>query len=220
MVIPEHVRILLYPLGILSSIAFTGRFLIQWMQSEAAHRSLVSPSFWWLSIFGNASLGIHALIQGQFFVCVVQAVNGVIAARNLNLMTKNHWRLSTMVGILPCAFAAPVLLFWFFSSEAWFRIPIHAYQKSDIQVSLILHLVGALGVILFASRFWIQWIQAEKAQESTLEKPFWYLSLTGALLSIVYFASIRDYINLAGPLFGLIPYFRNLMLLKRTTSNG
>lgn len=218
MVIPEHIRIILYPLGILSTFAFTGRFLIQWMQSEKAHRSIVTPSFWWLSIFGNVSLGVHALVQGQFFVCLVQAINGVIAARNLNLMSKSHWRLFTVVMMLGCSIAIPTLLFWVFSSEDWFRIPVHAYQKNGLHVSPILHFVGALGIILFASRFWIQWIQAEKAQSSTLERPFWYLSLTGALLSVVYFAFIRDYINLAGPLFGLIPYFRNLMLLR--DSNG
>lgn len=218
MVIPEHIRILLYPLGILSTFAFTARFLIQWMQSEKAHRSLVSPSFWWLSIFGNASLGVHALIQGQFFVCVVQALNGVIAARNLNLMSKNHWRLLTVVLMLGSALAVPTLLFGIFSSDDWFRIPVHAYQKNHVHVSSLWHLVGTLGVILFASRFWVQWLQSERAHQSTLEKPFWILSLTGALLSIAYFAAIRDYINLVGPLFGLIPYFRNLMLLRN--SNG
>jgi lipid-A-disaccharide synthase-like uncharacterized protein len=220
MVISEDVRALLYPLGILSTIAFTSRFLIQWMQSEKARRSFVSAPFWWLSIFGNGSYGIHALIQGQFFVCVVQAINGVIAARNLNLMSQAPWRLSTVLAALGGSLAVPTLLFLVFSSEDWFRIPTHAGQSNAAQVAPIWHFIGTLGVVLFASRFWIQWIHAEKARMSTLEKPFWYLSLIGALLSIFYFALIRDYIGLAGPLFGLIPYLRNLMLLNRKARNA
>lgn len=219
MVIPEDVRILLYPLGVLSTIAFTSRFLIQWMQSEKAHRSFVSAPFWWLSIFGNTSLGIHALIQGQFFVCLVQAINGVIAARNLNLMSQVHWRLSTVFWAFGGALAIPSLLFWTFSAEDWFRIPVHAFQGNAAHISPIWHFVGALGVVLFASRFWVQWAQAEKAHQSTLKKPFWYLSLVGALLSIGYFAVIQDYINLVGPLFGLVPYLRNLMLLNKEADN-
>lgn len=215
MVISEELRVVLYPLGILSTLAFTSRFLIQWLQSEKAHRSFVSAPFWWLSIFGNASLGVHALIQGQFFVCVVQAINGVIAARNLNLMSHSHWKLTSVLWLLLSAFLIPILLFSLFSSEDWFRIPAHAFQEKTLQISYFWHIVGALGVILFASRFWVQWIFAEKAHQSTLEKPFWYLSLAGAVLSIAYFAIIRDYINLVGPLFGLIPYCRNLILLNK-----
>lgn len=217
MVIPEEVRSALYPLGIISTVAFTLRFLIQWMQSEKAGYSVVSAPFWWLSLLGNIALGVHSLIQGQFPVCAVQSVNAAIACRNLNLMQPHtkQWKLKTTVTLIIASFMLSIALFWFFSQDDWVRIPTHTYQTSATSLSYIWHGIGALGVVLFASRFWVQWIQAELAHESLLKGPFWWLSLVGAFFSILYFAAISDYINLVGPLFGLIPYCRNLMLLRK-----
>ena len=127
MVISEELRSALYPLGIIATMAFAMRFAIQWLQSEKAQRSVISPNFWWLSILGNTSLAGHSLIQGQFPVCLVQSVNGLIAGRNLNLMqdSKKHWKLrSTLIG-LGLSLALPTLLFYFFSRQDWFRVPTH-----------------------------------------------------------------------------------------------
>lgn len=211
----EEWRILLYPLGIVSTLAFTLRFVIQWLQSERAHKSLVTAPFWWLSIFGNLMLGLHALIQGQYPVCIVQVINGTIACRNLNLMhsAAKQWSLKSTIVFLLSGMIFTTLTFWLTNGN-WFRIPAHSLQHTS-QISSVWHLIGTAGVILFASRFWIQWMQAEKAQKSSLQAPFWWLSLIGASLSIIYFALIRDYVNLVGPLFGLIPYCRNLILLRK-----
>lgn len=216
--ISEALREWLYPLGLISTVAFTSRFLIQWLQSEKAKRSIVTPSFWWISIFGNLALGLHAFIQAQYPVCIVQAINGVIASRNLNLMLpeKRQWQLKTVVIALIAALAVPTLAFWLASFEDWVRVPTHAFQQTRLAVSPFWHFIGAAGVVLFASRFWVQWIFAELSHESTLDRSFWWLSLIGAAFSLLYFAVIADYINLAGPLFGMIPYLRNLMLLNKT----
>lgn len=211
MVIPEELRIALYPLGILSTFAFTLRFLIQWLQSEQAHRSTVSRSFWWISLAGNASLLIHSLIQGQYFICLVQGINGVIAVRNLNLQWPFSFVLLQMGGIV----VGITAFFYLFSHEAWFRTPIHAFQTGGISSSWALNLIGFIGVFLFASRFWVQWILTEKSHTSSLGLPFWWISLIGAFFSIFYFSLIQDYINLVGPLFGLIPYLRNLILMRQ-----
>lgn len=218
MVIPEELRIALYPLGLISTLAFTLRFLIQWLQSEKAHRSTVSPSFWWISLIGNLSLLSHSLIQGQYFICLVQGINGVIAVRNLNLMESKirQWAFSAVIMQQIAVFGAITGLFWLLSNEAWFRTPIHALQTAAVHPSFGWSIIGFLGVVLFASRFWVQWIHAEKAHSSTLERPFWWLSLIGASFSILYFALIQDYINLVGPLFGMIPYCRNLILMKQS----
>lgn len=218
MVISEELRVALYPLGLISTLAFTLRFLVQWLVSERAHKSVVMPSFWWISLLGNASLLIHALIQGQYFICLAQGVHGVIAGRNLNLMQpKAHqWKLSTVIFQLLGTSGLITFLFAYFSGEAWMRIPVHTFQGSMISLSWTFHLIGILGIVLFASRFWVQWIHAERHHASTLERPFWWLSLTGAFLSLIYFGMIQDYINLVGPLFGMIPYCRNLILIRKS----
>ena len=98
----------------------------------------------------------------------------------------------------------------------WFRIPIAPWQASSAFTTTIYwHVLGTLGYFLFSSRFWLQWWIAEKAQESQLPISFWWISLIGALLSITYFMHIGDIVNLLGPLFGVIPYTRNLMLIQK-----
>ena len=218
----EELRALLYPLGLFSALAFTLRFIVQWLQSEKAKRSLVTASFWRLSMLGNLTLGLHALIQGQFPILLVQALNSVISWRNLNLMQEpsQQWSLSSTIQFLCLSTLLSALLFWFITPDGdWFRIPLHPLQNLSTSLSWLWHLFGTLGIVLFASRFWIQWIQAELAQKSTLESSFWWLSIIGALFSILYFALMRDYVNLVGPLFGLIPYCRNLALLRKANSS-
>lgn len=221
----EQWRELLYPLGFLSSLAFTLRFLIQWIQSEKAKESVVSASFWKISFGGNVLLFIHSLIQIQFHVCVVQACNAVISWRNLNLMGRadKQWRLIGVVGLLAGAivFSCAAFLFqglWIAGADAeWFRTPIMPWGvNSGGEVHWPWHVVGSLGILLFNSRFWVQWWEAETSRKSYLSASFWWLSLLGAILSLVYFARLGDIVNFIGPLFGLVPYVRNLMLIRQT----
>lgn len=208
----------LYPLGLISSVAFTLRFLVQWIASEKAHASIVNKPFWWLSLAGNLTLGIHSFIQAQFHVFLVQVINSIISCRNLNLMEPKefHWKRRYVALSLALGVIGSFCLFHFASFEQWMRIPTHPFQKQALSLNFLWQSIGIAGVILFASRFWIQWLQSERIDSSTLSRSFWWISLTGALFSLVYFAKISDYINLIGPLFGLIPYCRNLILMRRT----
>lgn len=220
----EEWRELLYPLGFLSSIAFTLRFLIQWIQSEKVKKSVVTASFWKISLVGNLLLLVHSLIQVQFHVCVVQACNAVISARNLNLMgpANKQWRLLTVIFSLGAAIALSSGAFavqglWIADADAeWFRTPVMPWgNKGGTEVFWTWHLIGSLGILLFNSRFWVQWWEAETMRRSYLSTSFWWLSLAGAVLSLVYFARIGDIVNFIGPLFGLVPYVRNLMLIRK-----
>ncbi len=207
----------LYPLGLLSTVAFTLRFLVQWWASEKARASIVTASFWWLSLGGNIALGVHSFIQAQFLIYIVQLLNAVISMRNLNLMEskESHWSFKNTVAALVLTPILGIIFFSLASYEDWMRIPTHPFQKSPLSISALWHVLGGLGVLLFASRFWVQWLQSEFQDTSTLGKPFWWISLLGALFSLAYFARIQDYINLVGPLFGMIPYVRNLLLMRR-----
>lgn len=225
----EQWRELLYPLGFLSSLAFTLRFLIQWIQSEKVKDSVVSASFWKISFFGNLLLFVHSFIQVQFHVCVVQACNGVIAWRNLNLMgpQNRQWKLISVVVLLGAAIFFSSFLFmvqglWIADNEAeWFRTPTLPWGLwGGGDVGILWHIVGSLGVLLFNSRFWVQWWEAETSRRSYLSASFWWLSLIGAILSLTYFARLGDVVNFIGPLFGLVPYVRNLMLINRAKQSS
>lgn len=215
----EALRQWLYPLGFISALLFGARFLVQWITSERAGKSVVNRAFWQLSLLGNVALFFHAVLQLQFHVCAIQACNSVMAWRNLNLMEKEerHVRLGVVIGLLVGALAFSVFLFVIQGDTPWFRVPVHLFQwRVPRNVTAGWHFFGTLGLLLFASRFWVQWWQAERQQRSTLEPIFWWLSVVGALFSAVYFARMVDPINSLGPLLSLVPYVRNLMLIKRS----
>jgi len=213
-------RSFLYPLGFLSSLAFGARFIIQWLQSEKAHKIVVPRLFWQVSLLGNLLLLVHSFIQVQFHICIVQSFNAVISWRNLNLMQTVKPPLSfqkvcaLLIGSAIATSSAFLLQDWWLMRELdWFRVPTAPWQSiSAPSVSLFWHALGSIAFVLFSSRFWIQWWFAEKARTSYFPSSFWWLSLVGALLSIVYFLRINDSVNLLGPLVGLVPYIRNLML--------
>ncbi|MDP1879512.1 MAG: lipid-A-disaccharide synthase N-terminal domain-containing protein [Parachlamydiaceae bacterium] len=217
-------RVVLYPLGFLSAIAFGLRFIIQWLQSEKARKSIVTPLFWKISLIGNILLMIHSFIQIQFHISVIQALNAVVSWRNLNLMqtkskpvTKNR-----VIAYFFAAICFTSLAFWlqeaFFSHDSnWYRTPLAPWQTTQgISPSFFWNFFGTVGYCLFSSRFWIQWWYAEKAQTSVLPLLFWWLSLSGALISIIYFIYIKDSVNIIGMAFGIVPYIRNIIILNKT----
>lgn len=221
--ISEYWRESLYFFGFLSSIAFGVRFLFQWIVSEINQKSVVPPAFWILSLIGNCILLIHSFIQLQFHVLLVQTFNGVISWRNLNLMHPPHKRCSFRITLLVffCTLAAAIGLFFFQSfftdgTEVFFRVPVTPWHRhADESVSFFWHIAGFAGLVLFNSRFWFQWWGSEKKGTSYMGASFWWLSLIGDLLCLIYFIRLWDFVNIAGPLFGFIPYVRNLMLISK-----
>lgn len=217
-------RELIYPLGYLSSLAFAGRFILQWINSEIHRKSLVTRSFWRLSLIGNVLLTIHAFFQLQYHVCIIQACNGVISWRNLNLMDlpSNQTSLRTVIKVfITCITLTTVgfLLQGWFSHTGkieWFRLPTVSLDGPTPMVGPIWHAIGFIGLILFSSRFWIQWWLAERQSASNLGPLFWWLSISGGILTLVYFVKIEDPVNIIGPAVGLIPYARNLMLIYQS----
>jgi len=217
-------RELLYPLGFLSAIAFSLRMLIQWLSSEAKGKSIVIPLFWKLSLAGNVLLALHAFIQIQFHVCIIQVGNAIISWRNLNLMQGTSKQISlrsTLILLGGCLFAT-LLGFTLQShflesgSQEWFRIPAAPWQQENsYHIAFGWHIMGFFGLALFSSRFWIQWWCAERHHASYLGPAFWWMSLIGESLCLIYFFHINDPVNYIGPLFALIPYTRNLILLNK-----
>lgn len=220
----EELRATLYALGFLSSLAFGARFILQWFQSERKQESVVPRAFWQFSLAGNLLLALHAFIQVQYHVCLIQSLNAVISIRNLSLMKKGKEQppLSRVVIIL-CTTATAVTLgfvlqdFLFFNTPwDWFRTPAHKWQATGTSLPLIWHAVGFASYALFSSRFWVQWFDAERNQRSDLGLSFWWISFVGALLSVTYFLSMHDIVNAIGPGIGLIPYTRNIMLIYKS----
>jgi len=74
---------------------------------------------------------------------------------------------------------------------------------------------GLAGQILFGSRFIVQWISSERKKTSHIPVVFWYLSLSGGLVTTFYAIHRRDPVFIIGQGAGLVVYVRNLMLIYR-----
>lgn len=216
----DALRAYLYSIGFLASLFFGARFFVQWLQSEKKKQSLVTRTFWILSLGGNASMALHGLLQLQLPILLLQTINGVIAWRNLNLMGTQACSTKRTVALL-CSFVALALaLFglqaYYLGDFEWMRAPTMPWSTAKGSVTpLWMHLLGLGGMVLFASRFWIQWWQAETHQKSVLGRAFWIMSLVGGSLSLVYFIFLQDAVNVLSYGLGLLPYMRNLMLMKK-----
>ena len=75
--------------------------------------------------------------------------------------------------------------------------------------------VAACGIVMFFSRWVVQWIYSEKLKESKVPALFWWQSLLGALLMLLYAMRQRDLWITLSYLFTFIPYSRNLVLMYR-----
>ena len=79
--------------------------------------------------------------------------------------------------------------------------------------------LGFVAQAIFASRFIVQWISSEKAGQSVVPIAFWYLSLGGSLLLLVYAIYRKDPVFIIGQSFGGLIYGRNLALIARKRSS-
>ena len=75
--------------------------------------------------------------------------------------------------------------------------------------------IGFLGQASFFSRFLVQWLASERADRSVFPMAFWYLSLSGGLLLLVYALYRRDPVFIVGQLTGVFIYLRNIHLRRR-----
>ncbi len=76
-------------------------------------------------------------------------------------------------------------------------------------------MLGMLGQVLFFSRFLVQWVASEKKGRSVVPLSFWYLSIGGGGLLLVYALWRKDPVIVLGQAVGLFVYVRNLMLIHR-----
>jgi lipid-A-disaccharide synthase-like uncharacterized protein len=73
--------------------------------------------------------------------------------------------------------------------------------------------VGLAGQVLFAGRMVVQWVASERSRRSVVPAAFWWMSLAGASMLIVYFVWRRDVVGVLGQATGWIIYLRNLSLI-------
>ena len=74
-----------YTVGFIGQAFFFSRFLVQWLASEKAGRSVIPLSFWYLSILGGTTLFVYAVHVGDPVFILGQSTGAAIYFRNLYL---------------------------------------------------------------------------------------------------------------------------------------
>ena len=80
---------------------------------------------------------------------------------------------------------------------------------------IVILVIGFTGQTLFFMRFFVQWLYSEKHKRSLIPTAFWYFSLGGSSLLLIYAIIKRDPVFIVGQSTGFIIYIRNLILIKR-----
>ena len=76
--------------------------------------------------------------------------------------------------------------------------------------------LGFLGQLLFTGRMVVQWLCSEKQRRSVVPPAFWWMSLIGASMLLVYFIWRREPIGVLGQATGWFIYVRNLWLIHHS----
>ena len=74
-------------------------------------------------------------------------------------------------------------------------------------------IIGFIGLLVFSSRFVVQWIISEIKKESVIPVSFWYLSIVGSLFLLSYALYRADPIFVLSYLFNGLIYGRNLYFI-------
>ena len=76
--------------GLFGQLFFSARFLVQWIASERAGRSVIPVAFWFLSIGGGLILLGYALYRGDPVFILGQGLGTFIYVRNLVLIARER----------------------------------------------------------------------------------------------------------------------------------
>ena len=111
--------------------------------------------------------------------------------------------------------------------EAWVTSVAHAllfllpFLPSSLaeKPEQIMVVVGFAGQGLFAMRFILQWLTSEGQRKSVIPVAFWYFSIGGGSVLLLYAIWRQDPVIICGQGLGLFIYFRNLYFIYRTRTN-
>jgi lipid-A-disaccharide synthase-like uncharacterized protein len=79
---------------------------------------------------------------------------------------------------------------------------------------------GLIAQLLFTARFLVQWISSERAGQSVVPMAFWFFSMGGGVMTLIYGIAKREPIIILGQALATIIYIRNIMLIVKHRARG
>ena len=74
--------------------------------------------------------------------------------------------------------------------------------------------------LLFTARFLVQWISSERAGQSVVPMAFWFFSMGGGMMTLIYGIAKREPVIIIGQSLATIIYIRNIMLIVKNRGKG
>jgi lipid-A-disaccharide synthase-like uncharacterized protein len=79
---------------------------------------------------------------------------------------------------------------------------------------------GIVAQLLFTARFLVQWLASEREGKSVMPLSFWYFSMAGGLMTLIYGIVRREPIIIMGQALAMVIYTRNLILIFRNKARA
>lgn len=199
---------LIYALGFVAQLLFSGRMIMQWLLSEKSKKVMTPRLFWHLSLLASFLLFVYGYLRDDFAIMFGQTLTYFIYIRNLQL--QGEWlRFPKLFRIFLWIFPLLIVIYGFNNNQ---YDAAQLFRNDAIPFWMLL--LGSIGQFVFTLRFIYQWVYSERRKTSSLPLGFWLLSLLGSGLIIVYGILREDPVLLAGHGFGLIMYLRNIYIQK------
>ena len=200
---------IVYGIGFLAQILFSGRLIVQWILSEKNKRIITPSTFWKLSLHASFLLFVYGHLRSDFAIMLGQALTYYIYIRNLQF--QGEWQKSPkLLQIFLYIFPILVVVYAYNNGE----YDIEKLFKNEA-IPLWLLLLGIISQIIFTLRFVYQWLVSEKTKTSQLPVGFWRMSVLGASLILTYAIFRKDPVLFVGHIAGLIIYVRNIFIWKK-----
>lgn len=199
----------IYSIGFAAQILFSGRLFIQWFLSEKNKKVLTPSVFWKLSLIASFLLFVYGYLRDDFSIMLGQAITYFIYIRNLQL--QGEWnKLPKFFRIFLYFF--PVLIIIYSYNNNTYDIQKLLFNEA---IPFWLLILGSTAQIIFNLRFLYQWIYSERMKESVLPLGFWFLSLIGSTMILVYAIIRKDPVLFVGHIMGILIYTRNIIISRK-----
>jgi len=170
-----------------------------------------------VEFIGRYHILFYGYLSRDFSIMLGQAIIYYVFIRNLIL--QKEWKPSSFI------FKFIVIGFPFFA--AWYGIfgadidyNLMFSQQENEGISTWLLITGIVGQLVYTFRFIYQWVYSENKKKSSLPLGFWWLSLIGSVIVLVYAIFREDPVLLASHLGGSIIYVRNVYIGSKSSASA
>ena len=200
---------IIYSVGFLAQLLFSGRSVFQWILSEKSKKVLTPSLFWKMSLIASFLMFLYGYLRSDFAIMLGQTLTYFIYIRNLQL--QGEWiKLNRYLRFLLWIFPALIVILGYNNNI----YDVERLFKNEA-IPFWLLMLGIVSQVVFTLRFIYQWIYSERQKESILPLGFWLLSFAGSTLILIYAIFRADPVLFSGHLFGVLMYARNMVIMRK-----